>query len=369
MKKHTDIARNTARAIGRSGIRENSESEFSRIRLRGAIMIALLVVWFQAPIASAAEPTTFSDVVASVQPKMVKIYGAGGLRGLEAYQSGFLISPQGHVLTAWSYVLDTDFITVTLADGRKFQGRLVGADPRIEIAILKIPVEEVPYFSLDQAQPLDVGDRVLAFSNLFGVAMGDEPASVQHGNVSIKTSLSARRGAFETPYDGPVYVLDAMTNNPGAAGGVLTNLRGELAGILGKELRNTLNNTWLNHAVPIDAITASVEGILAGKILPRSVEDETRKPAQPWTLSQLGIRLVPNVLPKTPPFLDAVTTGSPAAKAGLQPDDLILFVNGRVASSCKNLADELTFIDRIDPVSLTVQRGIDLLEITLDPEP
>jgi hypothetical protein len=55
---------------------------------------------------------------------MVKIYGAGGLRGLEAYQSGFLISPQGHVLTAWSYVLDTDFITVTLADGRKFQGRL-----------------------------------------------------------------------------------------------------------------------------------------------------------------------------------------------------------------------------------------------------
>jgi S1-C subfamily serine protease len=170
---------------------------------------------------------------------------------------------------------------------------LVGADPRIEIAILKIPVEDVPYFSLDQAQPLDVGDRVLAFSNLFGVAMGDEPASVQHGNVSIKTSLSARRGAFETPYDGPVYVLDAMTNNPGAAGGVLTNLRGELAGILGKELRNTLNNTWLNHAVPIDAITASVEGILAGKILPRTVEDETRKPAQPWTLSLLGVRLVP----------------------------------------------------------------------------
>jgi S1-C subfamily serine protease len=369
MKKPTDIARTTARAIGRSGIRENSESEFSRIPLRGAILLALLTLGFCVPTAPAAEPTTFSDVVASVQPKMVKIYGAGGVRGLEAYQSGFLISPQGHVLTAWSYVLDTDFITVTMADGRKFQGQLVGADPRIEIAIVKIPVDEAPYFSLDQAQPLDVGDRVLAFSNLFGVAMGDEPASVQHGNVSIKTSLSARRGAFETPYDGPVYVLDAMTNNPGAAGGVLTNLRGELAGILGKELRNTLNNTWLNHAVPIDAITESVEGILAGKILPRSVEDETRKPSQPWTLSLLGIRLVPDVLPKTPPFLDAVTTGSPAAKAGLQPDDLILFVNGRVASSCKNLVDELTFIDRIDPVSLTVQRGIDLLEITLDPEP
>ena len=60
---------------------------------------------------SSAAEATFIQAAASVQPKMVKIYGAGGLQGLEAYQSGFLISPQGHVLTAWSYVLDTDYIT------------------------------------------------------------------------------------------------------------------------------------------------------------------------------------------------------------------------------------------------------------------
>jgi S1-C subfamily serine protease len=154
----------------------------------------------------------------------------------------------------------------------------------------------------------------LAFSNLFGVAMGDEPASVQHGNVTMTTQLSARRGAFETPYDGPVYVLDAMTNNPGAAGGALTNLRGELAGILGKQLRNALNNTWLNYAVPIDQLTDSVEAILAGRILPRSVDDAGQRPAQPWTLALLGIRLVPNVLPKTPPFVDAVVAERPPPK-------------------------------------------------------
>lgn len=341
-------------------------------RLRSLCCIlsaALLAGGWTATAAPAADPTSFADVVADVQPKMVKIFGAGGLRGLQAYQSGFLISPDGHVLTAWSYVLDTDLITVTLADGRRLQGQLVGADPRIEIAVLKVPVQEVPYFSLDLAKELEIGDRVLAFSNLFGVAMGDEPASVQHGNVSMKTQLAARRGVFETPYEGPVYVLDAMTNNPGAAGGALTNLRGELAGILGKELRSSLNNTWLNYAVPIDQLTDSVEAILAGRTLPRSVDDQTPKPAQAWTLGLLGVRLVPNVLPNTPPFVDVVVSDSPAAGMGMQPDDLILFVNGRVASSRQNLLDELSFIDRIDPLNLTIQRGIELLEITVRQNP
>ena len=79
----------------------------------------------------------------TVQSKMVKIYGAGGLKGLEAYQSGFLISGDGHILTVWSYVLDTDYITIVLDDGRKFEGKIIGADPRLEMAILKIDRKSV----------------------------------------------------------------------------------------------------------------------------------------------------------------------------------------------------------------------------------
>jgi serine protease Do len=125
-----------------------------------------------------AEPPTFAATVESVQPKVVKIYGAGGLRGLEPYQSGFLISPEGHVLTVWSYVLDTDYITVTLNSGQKYQGELIGADPRYEIAILKIDADELSHFAPGDAAPLEVGDRVLAFSNLFGVATENKrPAS------------------------------------------------------------------------------------------------------------------------------------------------------------------------------------------------
>ena len=115
---------------------------------------------------------------------------------------------------------------------------------------------------------------MLAFSNLFGVATGDEPDSVQHGVVAARTRLDARRGAYATPYHGPVYVLDAMTNNPGASGGALTNLRGELLAMLGKELRNSQNNIWLNFAIPVDQLTASVEQIVTGNDLPR----KTKKP-------------------------------------------------------------------------------------------
>ena len=124
---------------------------------------------------------SFAQIVDQVQPKIVKIFGAGGLRGLEAYQSGFLISGEGHILTVWSYVLDSDVVTVYLNDGRKFQAEVVGMDPRTEIAVLKIDGEDLPHFNLDEAVPLEAGSRVLAFSNLYGVAFGNEPASVLKG--------------------------------------------------------------------------------------------------------------------------------------------------------------------------------------------
>jgi serine protease Do len=284
---------------------------------------------------------------------------------LEAYQSGFLISAEGHVLTAWSYVLDTDYITVTLDDGRKFQAEMIGADPRLEIAVLKIDAKELPHFKMEEAVELQVGDRVLAFSNLYGVATGDEPASVQKGIISAKTELAGRRGAFETPYTGPVYVVDAMTNNPGAAGGALTDREGRLAAVVGKELRNELSSTWLNYGVPVGELVAAVDDILAGKVRPRAQDENLRRPLDPLRLAHLGIIPVPAVLPKTPPFIDAVRRNSPAERVGLQPDDLILFVNSRIVNSLEELDNELALMDRDDSVRLTVQRGQQLIDVML----
>jgi S1-C subfamily serine protease len=267
----------------------------------------------------------------------------------------------------WSYVLDSDVVNVTLDDGRKLTAQLVGADPRLEIAVLKIDATELPYFNLDAAIELNPGDRVLAFSNLYGVATGNEPTSVLHGVVSAETKLAARRGVFQTTYQGEAYVLDAMTNNPGAAGGALTDRQGRLAGLLGKELRNALNKTWLNYALPISELVVAVEDIKAGKTRPRSADEDVKRPAEAHDLASLGIILVPDILPKTPPFVDRVVRGSAADKAGFKPDDLVLFVNGRIASSCRTLMEEVRLIDRVDEVRLTVQRDSELHELVLSP--
>lgn len=327
-----------------------------------ALAVALgNATWLHADV---REASSFRHVVSQVQPKMVKVYGAGGTRGLEAYQSGFLISAEGHVLTVWSYVLDTDYIAATLDDGRKFEAKLVGADPRLEIAVLKIEATELEHFKLAESAAAEPGTRVLALSNLFGVATGDEPASVQHGTVAAKTRLDARRGAFQSPYAGPVYVLDAMTNNPGAAGGALVNQNGQLLGMLGKELRNSLTNTWLNYALPTDQFTTVVDEILSGKFRVRS-EDQQVRPANPLKLAMLGIDLVPDILERTPPFIDRVRSDSPAAMAGLQADDLVVFLGDRLVQSCKSLDEELLGIEQDSSIKLVVMRGQELISVEL----
>lgn len=310
-------------------------------------------------------PAALADAIDRVQPKIVKIYGAGGFHGLAAYQTGILISPEGYVLTVFSHVLDTDYITAVLADGRKFDAKLLGADPWLDVAVLKIEAAGLPFFDLAKAARIAAGARVLALSNCFGVATGNEPTSVQKGTVSVVTRLEARRGAFETPYRGPVYVLDVTTNNSGAAGGALVTRRGELAGMLGKELRNSLNNTWLNYAVPIDELRPAVEEIRAGKFVARREDQSEKRPQRSLNLTSLGIVLIPDVLERTPPYVDHVRPGSPAAAAGIRPDDLILLFDDRLVPSCKVLAADLEYIDYEETVKLTVLRSQELVEVSL----
>ena len=107
---------------------------------------------------------------------------------------------------------------------------------------------------------------------------------------------------------------------------------------------------------------------MAGKVRPRSDDSTVRGAAEPITLHMLGIVTLPDVLSKTPPFIERIVPNSAAAKAGLAVDDLILFVNKRVVPSCKTLRSELKLIDRDDEISLTIQRGNELLDVTLSAE-
>lgn len=308
---------------------------------------------------------TLRDITRDVQRKVVKIYGAGGLRGLESYQSGSLITPNGHILTAWSYVLDSSVITVVLDDGRHFTAELASADPRFGIALLKIEAEELPYFNLDEGVEMEPGDRILSFSNLFGIAAGDEPASVLSGYVSAIAPLEARRSAFPSAYQGPVLIVDAIVNNPGAAGGVLTDQQGHFVGLIGKELRSSRNDIWLNYALPVGEIKEPIEDLIAGRSRP-VVDPQQEKPQNPLTLAHLGLVLVPNVLDKTPLYIERVEGESLAAEGKLQPDDLIMYIDGTLVSSQDALIEKLSYMDRDQRFSLIVLRNQDLIEITLN---
>jgi serine protease Do len=313
-----------------------------------------------------ARAASFADLARQVQPKVVKLYGAGGLRGLESYQSGILISDKGHVLTVWSYVLDADEVTVVLDDGRRYVARHVAADPITEIAVLKFEAgrDDLPHFDLSQVVTGEPGTRVFAFSNLFGIAAGDESVSMLHGVVSALAPLEARRGAFATNYRGEVYVVDAAVNNPGAAGGALTDSQGRLLGMLGKELRSSLTGSWLNYALPVAAFAPTVEEILAGRFTPTELT-ELDRPDKPLSLAALGIVLVPDVVTRTPPYIDRVLPDSAAARTGLRPDDLLVVIDTQVVSSCRDAAQHLERLEHDATVGIAVLRDEEFLEFTL----
>ncbi|HMP07455.1 MAG TPA: S1C family serine protease [Lacipirellulaceae bacterium] len=304
-------------------------------------------------------------MVRDAQRKVVKIYGAGGLRQLEAYQTGILVSPQGEILTVLSYVLDTDDLAVVLDDGRRFKAQIAAMDPVSELALLRITAagEALPAFDLSLAAEATAGQRVLALSNLYNIAGGDEPVSVLQGVVSAIAPLDARRGSFATGAARPVYVLDAAANNPGAAGGALIDWNGQLLGLLGKELRSRVTGAWLHYALPAAEVFPSLQRMRLGQ----AGDEDARPaaPADPLTLADLGLVLVPDVLLRTPPYVDRVIPASPAARAGLRADDLVVLVAGEPAASCKAVVETVGRLERFEEVLIAVLRGGEFIEVTL----
>jgi serine protease Do len=303
--------------------------------------------------------------ISDVQKRMVKIFGAGGLAGLHAYGTGFLISPDGHIATVLSHVLDAEVVNVVLHNGKKILGKVVGTDVDLDLAVLKIEEAGLPFFDLFKAVDVSPGTRVLAFSNMFKVASGNEPVTVQRGVIAAKAPLAARRGRFAAPYRGPAYLVDAVTNNPGAAGGVLTTLDGRLVGILGRELKNPQTQTWTNYAVPATRLAPTADAIIKGEFKPKDKFAADQTQGSGVTAFDFGLVLVPEVVARTPAYVDDVVAGSPAAKAGLMANDLIVFVNSDLVASISAVAEALNRVQPGDDVNLTVRRGDDLVSVSV----
>lgn len=339
----------------------------------------LLVILTLAPTWQLQAQDSVTATAEQVNKKMVKLFGAGGFKGLPSYGSGILVSPKGHILTADNHILTTTDLRVHLYDGRFYRAKVLFREPELDVALCKIDseVDLLPHFDFEAEAKKPLGepaDWVLALSNCFQIATRDEPMSVQKGVIAARTELRGRRGVFDAPFAGEVYFLDIVANNPGAAGGALVNRKGDLLGLLGRELKNTLTDTWINYAVPIHAKSDIVVdekklSVDMATFVRKSIEGTYREGSRPKTAEDRGgyhgIVLVHNAVSATPAFVEEVYPGSPAALAGLRPDDLIVYVDGELIPTIKAFKEALRQVGPGMEVRLEVQRGNRLQTVRL----
>lgn len=326
--------------------------------------------------AHAQEPVT--ETAMKVNKKMVKLFGIGGFKGLPSYGTGLMVSDKGHILTVNNHILvNTSGILVHLYDGRQYQAKVVVREPELDAALLKID-EEVPivnYFDFDKeaAKPQGSnGDWVIAMSNQFKIALRDEPMSVQRGAIATVADLKGRRGVFDAPFSGDVYFLDNVVCNPGAAGGAIVNLDGDLLGIIGRELKDSRIDTWINYAVPIHSVI-EVQREEDKKVVTKKVSmanfvreaiEGKYKPIEKVVKEDRGgfhgMILVVDTIGATPPYVEELQADSPAAKAGLRPDDLILYVDGFSVPTIKSFRAHMRQHGPGDEITVQFQRGTNL---------
>ncbi len=300
-----------------------------------------------------AEPIPESSSV------VVKLFGAGA-GNLDSYGSGILISEQGHIITVWNHLINTGYLTAVIADGRRFQVDVIGTSAGHDLAVLQLRTDsDEPFPSIDRqaaVRPLP-GTAVHAFSNMFHVATGNEPVSVVHGIIAADTPLEAGFGRWTLPLKSSVLIVDAVTNNSGAAGGLLTTREGAPAGMLGRELRHAESGTWVNYAVPFDTLNPVIDTILSGNTV---AQDSTDSAAEPISRRRLtadwGITLLPEVLQETPAYVDRVIPDSAADKAGLRRGDLVVLVDDDVIQTSRDLRVSLGNIRSGLRVTITVNR-------------
>jgi S1-C subfamily serine protease len=298
----------------------------------------------------------FADAVTLAQKRTVKIYG-GAIGRSPGYGTGLVVSSQGDILTANGVYLAGQNLRVTLPDGTTHEATVTRRSQELQTALLKIDAPTPDFFDLATVTPAEQGDWILTVSNAFKVADGSEPLSVNIGVLSLRMKLDARRGFQDFPYSADVLLYDAITSNPGAAGGAVVTADGKLVGMIGRVIEAKSTNTRLNYAVPVDLLGKFVRGEEAAPTVTGSSGNK----------ADLGIRLFSLGGRKAPAYIDTVVPGGPAALAGLKTDDLIVTIGGQVvrdAGDFRRLAESLPIGQE---VVVEVKRKNELLGVRIVP--
>jgi serine protease Do len=233
--------------------------------------------------------------------------------------SGFIISADGYIMTNAHVVDSADKITVRLTDKREFRARVIGADQRTDVALLKIEATGLPKITAGDPNKLKVGEWVVAIGSPFGF-----DSSVTAGIVSAK--------GRSLPQDNFVpFIQTDVAINPGNSGGPLFNMDGEVVGINSQIYTRSGGSMGLSFAIPIDvAMQVSEQLRTTGKVtrgrIGVTIQELTRELAESFGLSKPAGALISNV-----------EKNGPADKAGIEASDVILNFDGKPVDSSADL--------------------------------
>jgi serine protease Do len=256
--------------------------------------------------------------------------------------SGFIISKDGYILTNTHVVGDVDKITVRLADGREFQAKRIGADPRTEVALIKVESEgDLPVLEIGSTEDLQIGEWVIAIGNPFGLK---ETLTV--GVVSAK----GRSNIGITDYEDFIQTDAAI--NPGNSGGPLLNIDGEVVGINTAIYSRSGGYMGIGFAVPIDmAMSIKEQLVVSGKVTRGYVGvflnpgEVTEEMARSFGRSEVGGVLIAEVEKE-----------GPADKAGIRSGDILTELNGAKIKDNTSFRNEVARIMPNKKAQITLYR-------------
>lgn len=342
------------------------------------IVFALIVsamAWVTGPLAASAAPgiqampqgqvsqdTELSTVelVEQVNPAVVTVYNlttlenelTGELQDVpQGTGTGFIIDEEGHIVTNWHVVTGGEEYAVALADGTTVPAELIGTDPRDDLAVVKIDPSAVPaVVPLGDSDAIQPGQPVVAIGSPLGAFTNTITAGIVSG--LDRDGFGGSQGANCQNYANLIQHDAAI--NPGNSGGPLFNMQGEVIGV------NTLGLPEGQGGVPIQGLFFAVPSNLVADVAQQLIENGrisapylgiSQQVVDPGIAAALEIDNVGTI------YVVDVSPGTPAEEAGLQPDDIIIAVDGQEITPEMGLAAMLLEYQPEDTVELTVLRA------------
>ena len=320
-------------------------------------------------VSAAAQPGSLAAAVRRAAPAVVSIntsritrhpfaddpwfrlfFGQQGSQSQSGLGSGVIMSADGYVLTNNHVVQEADHIEAVLADGRRASARVIGADPESDLAVLKIDLPDLPVMTPSDSDRIEVGDRVLAIGNPFGVGQ-----TVTSGIVSALGRDQLGINTFEN------FIQTDAAINPGNSGGALTDEQGRLLGINTAIYSRSGGSLGIGFAIPVNVARQALQDIVQNGRVVRGWIGVESTSLTPELAENLGAASAQGVI------ITGVLNGGPAARAGMRPGDVVTLINGRPIRTVAELRAGITALRPGTAATFTALRQGQNVEMQLVP--